>query len=61
MHFFLAPLKWVRPALGARADPNAEADIHVRLADPNRQKVDKITVHLGRPVEVALMLLKIIF
>mgnify|MGYP000974019322 CR=1 FL=1 len=53
--FFLsAPSKWVGPALGARADPNAEADIRVRLADPNGQKTDEIFVRLGWPVGVAL-------
>ena len=40
--------------MGARAEPNAEADIRVRLADPNGQKADEIAVRLGRPVGVAL-------
>ena len=51
---FLAPSKWVHAALGTRADPNAEADIRVRLADPNGQKSDEIAVRLGWPVGVAL-------
>ena len=61
--FFGAVKMVLRPALGARADPNAEADIRVRLADPNGQirladpngqKADEIAVRLGRPVGVAL-------
>ena len=33
--FLLAPSKWVGRTLGAYADPNAEADVRVRLTDPN--------------------------
>ena len=46
--------KRVERALGAYADPNAEADVRVRLADPNGQKADEIAVRLGRPIGVAL-------
>ena len=51
---FLAPSKWVRPALGACADPNAEVDMDVRRANPNGQKADKIAVRLDRRVGVDL-------
>lgn len=56
--FFLVGKKWARSALGARADPFTEADVHVRLVDPNRQNADEIAVRLGRPVGVALSCLK---
>ena len=40
--------------MGADADTNAEADIRVRLIDPNGQKADEMVVRLGQPVEVAV-------
>lgn len=55
MHrFFLSvPSKWVGRALGAYADPNAEADV-VRLADPNGQKTEKSPSVWVGPLELLL-------